>query len=152
MTDFPENPDEFISVDEAHCGEDLCRPMVGRGSATADFDGDGDLDVVIVGCGQKPRLLRNDQDLGNHWLRVRLRDRGKNWEAIGAQIQIQLGEERLTRVISPTRSYLSQSEPVASFGLGQASEIEQIAVVWPDGEKVDYPVEAVDQMIEITRE
>ena len=148
----PENPDEFISVDEAHCGADLCRPMVGRGSATADFDGDGDLDVVIVGCGQKPRLLRNDQDLGNHWLRIRLRDRGKNWEAIGAQIQIQLGEERLTRVISPTRSYLSQSEPVASFGLGQASEIEQIAVVWPDGEKVEYPVEAVDQMIEITRE
>lgn len=147
----PENPDEFISVDEQHCGADLCRPMVGRGSATADFDGDGDLDLVLVGCGQKPRLLRNDQDSGNHWLRVRLRDQGNNWEALGAQVKIQRGDEVLTQVISPTRSYLSQSEPVASFGLGDMDDVDHITVIWPDGESVDYPVESVDQLMEIQR-
>ena len=68
----PDFPDEFIVLEDAKCGEDFVRPMVGRGATYADIDGDGDQDILIFGCGQKPRLLRNDQETGNHWLRVKL--------------------------------------------------------------------------------
>ena len=36
----------FLLAPEGKCGKDLCRPIVGRGSAFADLDGDGDLDVA----------------------------------------------------------------------------------------------------------
>ena len=51
---------------------DLAKPIVGRGSAFADIDGDGDQDVSLTQAGRAPLLLRNDQDLGHHWLRVKL--------------------------------------------------------------------------------
>jgi hypothetical protein len=51
------------------------------------MDGDGDLDIVITQVGRRPLLLRNDQDLGHHWLRVRLHGRDANRDAIGAWIE-----------------------------------------------------------------
>ena len=74
----------FISVPAAKCGEDLFKPIVGRGSAFADIDGDGDLDVILSQTGGPPLLLRNDQKLGHHWLRLKLVGTTSNRDAIGA--------------------------------------------------------------------
>ena len=69
-----------------NAGPDLFKPMVGRGAAYADIDGDGDLDVLITATGQPPRLLRNDQQLGHHWLRFKLTGTKSNRDAIGAWV------------------------------------------------------------------
>jgi len=62
----------FLPVPHDRAGTDLFKPIVGRGSAFADIDGDGDLDVVLTQTGGPPLLLRNDQRLGHHWLRLKL--------------------------------------------------------------------------------
>src|SRR5262249_18624645 len=100
----------FIAVPPEKCGTDLFRPILGRGPAFAALDGDGDRDVVLTQIGGPPLLLRNDQVLNHHWLRLKLIGTHSNRDAIGAWIKVRVGSQTLSRQVMPTRSYLSQSE------------------------------------------
>ena len=123
---------------------DLDRPIVGRGAAYADIDGDGDLDVVFTQTGDRALLLRNDQRLDHHWLRVKLVGGvggvggRSNRDALGAGVELETAGAGTTPVVQrrqvmPTRSYLSQVELPVTFGLGAADRVEWLRVIWPDG-------------------
>lgn len=137
---------ELVKLDVDQVGKAALEPMVGRGAAYADLDGDGDLDLVLVANGGLPRVLRNDQKLGNHWLRVKLKGGQANRDAIGAQVRVDSSAGKQTRCVSTTRSYLSQCELPLTFGLGTSSDSVSIEIQWPDGtvQKVDNLV--VDQL------
>ena len=131
----------FQVVPPHKAGGDLFRPIVGRGSAFADIDNDGDLDVVLTQVGGSPLLLRNDQQLGHHWLRLKLIGSKANRDAIGATVTLRAGGITQTRQVMPTRSYLSQSELPVTFGLGTVDRIEELTITWPGGDtaSVDPP-------------
>ena len=129
---------------------DLDRRLVGRGSCFADIDGDGDLDALLVQLGDRPLLLRNEQELGHHWLRVRLVGRAPNRDAIGARLVLRAGGETLRRMVMPTKSYLSQSELPVTFGLGVASKVDALEITWPDGTvQAVTPPTNVDRVFEV---
>jgi hypothetical protein len=142
----------FVEVDLSSAG-DLAAKIVGRGSAYADIDGDGDLDVLLLQTGDRPLLLRNDQQTGHHWLRVALRGSGagSNRDALGARVELRAGGKVVERYVTPTRSYQSQSELVVTFGLGAATTVEGLAVVWPDGKRQEVPLEGVDRLVRVTQ-
>jgi enediyne biosynthesis protein E4 len=140
----------YVEVPRERTGA-LAQPIVGRGAAYADIDADGDLDVVLVEVGGPPKLLRNDQTLGHHWLRVKLTGPGANRDAIGAWVEIEAAGGRQRRQVMPTRSYLSQVELPVTFGLGKADRVDAARVVWPDGQTTTFEVPAVDRLIQIQR-
>jgi hypothetical protein len=139
----------FAAVDATHAGGDLFKPLVGRASAFADIDGDGDLDAVFTQAGGAPLLLRNDQQLGHHWLRVKLAGSKSNHNAIGAKVVAKFAGQSLTRVVNPTRSYLAQSESVVTFGLGKSTKVDALEITWPSGQKQSLTPEKVDTLITI---
>ncbi|MFN3151607.1 CRTAC1 family protein [Bremerella sp.] len=142
---------EFIPIPEDKCGHDLVAPMVGRGSSFADIDNDGDLDLLIAGLGTRPRLLRNDQSLGENWVRFTLKEDSKNPSALGAVVELTANGQTQRRQVMPTRSYLSQVELPITFGLGKTDQIDSVTIIWPDGkvQKVDPP--AINQSHTISK-
>lgn len=138
----------FVPFEEAG---DLTRPIVGRGAAHADIDGDGDLDVILTQIAGPPLLLRNDQRLGHHWIRLELSQPGPNPFAYGAVVELVVGGQRQVRDVRPTRSYLSQVELPVTFGLGTHDAIDRIVITWPDGTRDERAGLPVDQLHRIER-
>ena len=136
----------FAVVSSDKAGADLFKPLVGRGSAFADLDGDGDLDAVLTQTGGPPLLLRNDQQLGHHWLRLKLTGTKSNRDAIGAWITIRAGGVMQSRQVMPTRSYLSQSELPVTFGLGTADKVDGIEILWPGRRQQNLGALSVDRL------
>jgi hypothetical protein len=143
----PDKATEFVRVPAEKVGQQFSEPIVGRGAAYADFDGDGDLDVVLTQVNGPARMLRNDQALGHHWLRVKLKGRGANPEAQGATVRLHAGGVVQERVVSPTHGYLSQSELTVTFGLGKAAEIEKLEIRWPGGTTQEIAGPEPDQVL-----
>ena len=129
----PDAATEFVPVAPAQVGESFFEPVVGRAAASADVDLDGDPDLLATTLGGRPRLFRNDQTLGRHWLRVTVRGAGGNPGAIGAAVTVTAGGLEQTKLVNPTRGYLTQVELPLSFGLGGADAVDAVRVVWPDG-------------------
>ncbi|MCE9525134.1 MAG: CRTAC1 family protein [Planctomycetales bacterium] len=147
-----EGDSEFMRVPGASLGPDFTALMVGRGSAYADIDGDGDLDFVLTGSGSAPRLLRNDQKLGHHWLRIQLKGKGKNTFAYGARVELVVDGAVQERLVSPTRGYLSQSEIPLTFGLGKHEKVEKVTIHWQDGSKQDIVSPTVDKLLAVEQD
>jgi len=112
---------------------DLSQPMVGRAVAYADIDGDGDLDLLITQNGRRPALLRNEQQTGNHWLRIKLTGTKSNRSAIGARLELTAGGFTQSRELFPARSYMAQMELPVTFGLGSLDRVNSLKITWPDG-------------------
>jgi enediyne biosynthesis protein E4 len=123
----------FVPVPSEKCGKDILKPIVGRGSAFADIDNDGDLDVVLTQIAGPPLLLRNDQNLKHHWLRLKLIGSKSNRDAIGAWVKVRVGNQTLSRQVMPAKSYLSQSELPVTFGLGFVDRMDEVTITWPGG-------------------
>ncbi|MEZ6089445.1 MAG: CRTAC1 family protein [Pirellulaceae bacterium] len=126
---------ELIPMTSRQVGGELFEPMVGRAAAYIDYDNDGDQDFLLTSTGGPPRLLRNDQSLGNNWLRLRLVGDGQNVprDAIGSSVEVTAGGVTQRQDVMPTCSYLTQVELPLTFGFGKADQIDKLVVHWSDG-------------------
>jgi len=141
----PQQATEFVPLTAEKCGDALLRPMVGRGASCADIDNDGDLDLLVTTVGRHPRLLRNDQQLSHHWLRLKLIGTTSNRDAIGAQVEVKADGQTYVRQVMPTRSYLSQSELPLTFGLGASTSVDSVTITWPDQTRQELGPLLIDQ-------
>jgi hypothetical protein len=128
----------------------LRKPIAGRGATYADLDQDGDLDLVLTQTGSSPVVLRNDRDNTNHWLRIHLTGTKSNRDALGSELEVQYGDKRRFAVVSPTRSYLSQTERIVTFGLGDAQQVDKLIIKWPSGVITEQTDIHANQLLQLT--
>ena len=118
----------------ADSGDGLAARLVARGAAYGDIDLDGDLDVIVTVNNGPARLLRNDGGNINNMLRVRTIGRTSNRDGIGARVEVSVGSgPPAWQIVKTGSSYASQSELPLTFGLGSATAVDAVRVVWPGG-------------------
>ena len=102
-----------------------------RGVAMGDVDGDGGIDLLVVNRDGPAYLLMNRAAAGTNWIRFRVRLAARPRDAHGATVSALVGDRRRYAVVQPDGSYLSSSEPVVHFGLGDATRVSDVQVRWP---------------------
>lgn len=135
-----------FTLAEDKAGPFAAEVEVSRGLAFGDLDADGDVDLVLSNIDNRLRAYRNDAPAaGTHWAFVRPMTHGR--DALGAQVRVRAGGREMVRVALAAYSYGSSSDPRAHFGLGAATSIDEITVLWPDGVRESFPGSAVDREI-----
>jgi hypothetical protein len=130
----------------------------GRGAALMDANLDGMLDLVEVNRGENVRLWRNvgtgdaeaPQPMG-HWLGVRLQQDGGNRDAVGAWLQVRVGDELRTRQLTVGGGHAGGQLGWTHIGLGSA-ETADVRVQWPDGEVGSWLTLDADRFAVLDRE
>lgn len=117
-------------------GTALSEARVSRGLAVGDLFNDGNMDVVIETLDGSPVVLRNAGVPGRHWVSFELAGVKSNRMALNARVRLTSGGVTQTEEIHSGGSYLSQNDTRVHFGLGTATKIDSVEILWPSG-KVD---------------
>jgi hypothetical protein len=132
-------------------------PQRGRGAALADFNADGLLDLVQVDLDAPVRLWRNvGAGTGGgavamgHWLGLTLRQPGPDRDAIGAILEVKVGETIRRRELTVGGGHAGGQLGPTHVGLGPATRAE-VRVTWPDGEIGPWIDVEADQYAMVTR-
>ncbi|MGH9747987.1 MAG: CRTAC1 family protein [Candidatus Acidiferrales bacterium] len=138
-------------------------PRVARGAAYGDINNDGALDVLVSTNGGPVALFKNT-GATNHSLRIKLVGTKSNRDGLGASVYIEYGNgvgvqmsgtsaivggETQLKTLTSGGSYLSSSELVLTFGLGNFASVFKIVIHWPSGETEEILKVAADQVITV---
>jgi hypothetical protein len=114
-------------------GPAIREPRVSRGLAVGDLFNNGNMDVVVEDLEGSPMILRNRGIPGRHWVSFELAGTKSNRLAIGARVKIVAGGMTQTDQVHSGGSYLSQNDLRVHFGLGSATRIDSLEIIWPSG-------------------
>jgi hypothetical protein len=117
---------------------------VSFGAAFGDLDGDGTLDIVYSNYRDGVTVLRNEGETG-HRVIFDLRGTASNRFGVGATVRIESALGVQVSVLGLSRGYLSSSEPMLHFGLGEDPVIKRLVVTWPSGHVQTWENVPVDQ-------
>ncbi len=128
-----------------------------RGAALVDLNLDGMLDLVVVNRQTNIGLFRNvgsgdatrPAPMG-HWLAIDLTQSAPNVDAIGAWLDVKIGDRSVTREITVGGGHAGGKAGWIHLGLGGATSA-QVRVQWPNGDVGPWMTVDADQFVTIDR-
>ena len=117
-----------------------------------DLNNDGFQDIYA----SYPKLVNQNSPLtnqlyysepnDNHFISFKLIAEDSNNEAIGASVQIFYGDHAPIKSIHSGESYGIMNSMLVHFGLGDTEKVDSVIVTWPNGEKINYYPDKVDEI------
>ena len=123
----------------ASAGVGLTTARSHRGMALGDVDRDGAPDLLLSDLDGQPILLLNRTSGRGRYLRVRA--------PLGSRVEVWAGGLRQVEEVRSSGSYLSASEQVAHFGMGERERAERVWVTLPGGRSKEWTNVRTDQTI-----
>jgi hypothetical protein len=136
----------------AFAGVGLKQAFIGRGGAQADYNNDGKMDLAIMRYGDTAMILKNTVENHKNWLKIKLRQTGKNTRALGAKIKIKTGKLWHTAEVGAQGLYLSQNNTDLHFGLGEYAYVDEIIIIWPDSSVQKLGKNTTNKTIEVSHQ
>lgn len=108
---------------------------VSNGVAYVDLDNDGDLDLVINNLNNKASIYENTiSDKTDHnYLKIKFNGSENNTKGIGSRVVLENSGKIQMQELNPTKGWLSSTDNILLFGLGENKKISKLTVRWPDG-------------------
>jgi hypothetical protein len=129
-----EGKGKFVEATKS-AGASFAAARVGRSVAYADVFNNGRLDILLSTNGGPVYLFKNEATgTPNHSLRVKLIGTKSNRDGIGSVVRITTPDGAQTQMLRSGSSYLSASELVLTFGLGQQTKADSVEIRWPSGQ------------------
>ena len=113
----------------------LTKPTFTTGAAYADLDNDGDLDIIGNNINDIASVYRNnsnDLNPGNH-IKIKLKGPKGNTFGIGSRVNIEANDLEQVKELYLARGFQSSVSNILHFGLGSATSIRKLSIMWPDG-------------------
>lgn len=139
---------EFTDLSDSQVGT----PSFSNGAAFADLDQDGILEVVVNNINEPASILKYDTEGASaNYLTVNLNDPAKH-TTVGTKAYAYLGDESRYQELQPVKGYQSSSSYRLHFGLGEATQVDSLIIIWPDGKKQMIPTVAANTLLEVTKD
>ncbi|MGK0137092.1 MAG: hypothetical protein ACI9DJ_000536 [Algoriphagus sp.] len=133
----------FTNVQKAWGFEDK---IVSNGAIYADLDNDGDLEIITNSINEAAGIFENKSQ-GQNFLKISLS--GESAEIINAKIRFEAAGKVFYREFSPNHGFQSAYFGPQHFGLGAISAIENLTVIYPNGETQLIENPAINSLLKV---
>jgi hypothetical protein len=142
----------FVELTGDAAGAFFDRPRVGRALARLDWNGDGRMDLVESCLVEPAVLLTNSSPPGGRFLQVRLRGRSSSRDALGAVVDVRVGDRTWRKQLVGGDGFHCSNERLLAFGLGPHAAPVDVHVLWPAGGTSRISAAPVDSRLDIHEE
>jgi len=118
----------------------------GRAVALVDLGNRGVLDVIVANQGGPALVYRNTVTPGRHWIDVELEGTASNRSAIGARVETRFSGRTQRQDVLAASGFSAQNQRRIHVGLGGATTVDTVTIVWPSGRRQVIERPAIDQL------